>query len=287
MLSRDLDDGTANFKGLAPDAITYLGASYLDLHGYGPTQQGVLGAAAWCEFNGSTGGKWPDDLWPPRNHSSNVVIGTVIDDRPTMGTAMLNYGPSWQYNPVSENALPGGSISYIANNTGPGISFPTLFSSYIRNQWALMAYSIAPQSGQQISQRFDGSGAEKLYISVTLLSVLPASALVLGLLAIVRAWYCVMRQRHWVNRVEFESWWLVKALHPGLYSPGYCNATEKNFNNACNGFSTAYRDVNSDNAAGHLALCSTGPNEVPIGFPLSASVITETRRFYGQGNHHL
>src|SRR5277367_5967760 len=188
MLARDLNDGTANMRGLASDAVTHLGESYLDLHGYGPILQGVLGAAAWCEFRGSTGGQWPDELWPPLNHTSNVVIGTVINDRPTMGTAMLNYGPSWQYNPVSENSLPGGSISYIANNTGPGVSFPALFSSYIRNQWMLMAYSIAPQSGQQISLPFVGSGPNKLYISLTTVSVLPSSALVIGLLVILRAW---------------------------------------------------------------------------------------------------
>jgi hypothetical protein len=57
MLSRDLNDGTANLNGLAPDAVTYLGNSYLDLHGYAaPQLQGVLGAAAWCQFQGSTGG---------------------------------------------------------------------------------------------------------------------------------------------------------------------------------------------------------------------------------------
>jgi len=62
-LGRDLGDGTANFGGLAPDAVTYLGNSYLDLHGYStPQLQGILGAAAWCQFNGSTGGTWPEEL---------------------------------------------------------------------------------------------------------------------------------------------------------------------------------------------------------------------------------
>jgi hypothetical protein len=132
MLTRDLDDGNADFGGLAPGTTAYLGNSYLDLHGYGPTLQGVRGAAAWCHFNGSTGGQWPTDLWPLLN-TSNTVIGSVIDDRPTLGTVLLNYGPSWQYNPVSENSLPGGSVAYIANNTGSGVTFPALFSSYIRN----------------------------------------------------------------------------------------------------------------------------------------------------------
>jgi hypothetical protein len=276
MLARDLNDGTANMRGLAPDAVTYLGESYLDLHGYGPTPQGVLGAAAWCEFRGSTGGQWPDELWPPLNHTSNVVIGTVINDRPTMGTAMLNYGPSWQYNPVSENSLPGGSVSYIANNTGSGVSFPALFSSYIRNQWTLMAYSIAPQSSQQIPLSFVGSGSNKLHISLTIISVLPSSALVIGLLVTVRAWVCTIRQRHWVNRVEFESWWLAKALRPDMYSAGYCNATEKAFNNACES-SVAYRDTRPYSDVGHLALCSTRSNGIPPGISLE----TNTRRVYG------
>jgi hypothetical protein len=277
MLARDLDDGTANFGGLAPDAITFLGSSYLDLHGYGPVLQGVLGAAAWCQFNGSTGGRWPDELWPPLNHTSNVVIGTVIDDQPTMGTALLNYGPSWQYNPVSENTLPGGSVSYIANNTGPETSFPALFSSYIRNQWTLMAYSIAPQSGQQIPLSFVGSGPNQLYISLTIVSLFPFSALVIGLLVTLRAWICTIRQRRWVNRVEFESWWLVKALRPDIYSAGYCNATEKDFSKACESFSTAYRDVRPESNVGHLTLCSLRPNEYPAGIPPS----TDTWRVYG------
>lgn len=34
MLARGLGDGTANFNGLAPDAVTYLGNGYLDLHGF-------------------------------------------------------------------------------------------------------------------------------------------------------------------------------------------------------------------------------------------------------------
>jgi hypothetical protein len=277
MLARDLDDGTANFGGLAPDAVTYLGNSYLDLHGYGPIVQGVLGAAAWCQFNGSTGGQWPDEFWPPLNYTTNVVIGTVVNDRPTMATALLNYGPSWQYNPVSENSLPGGSVSYIANNTGPGVSFPALFSSYIRNQWTLMAYSIAPQSGQQISLSFAGSGPNKLFISVTILIVLPSSALVIGLLMIIRAWLCTIRQRHWVNRVEFESWWLAKALRPDVYRAGYCNATEKKFYEACEGFSTSYRDLRPNSNVGHLALYSTRQNDIPAGIPLSKDI----ERLYG------
>jgi hypothetical protein len=205
------------------------------------------------------------------------VIGTVIDDKPTMGTALLNYGPSWQYNPVAENSLPGGSVSYIANNTGPGVSFPVLMSLYIRNQWTLMAYSIAPQSGQQISLPFVGSSPNKLYISLTVISVLPSSALVIGLLVILRAWICTIRRRRWVNRVEFESWWIAKALRPDMYSTGYCNATEKDFNGACESFSAAYRDVRPGSDVGHLTLCFARPNEILAGIPLSM----DTQRVYG------
>jgi hypothetical protein len=277
MLARDLGDGRANFGSLSLDAVTHLGNSFLDLHGYGPHLQGVLGAAAWCQFKGSTGGQWQDELGAPLNHTSNVVIGTVINDRPTMGTAMLNYGPSWQYNPVSENSLPGGSVSYIANITGTGVSFPALFSSYIRNQWMLMAYSITPQSGQTIPLSFVGSGPNKLYISLTIVSVLPSSALFIGLLVTLRAWVCTISQSRWVNRVEFESWWLIKALRHDMYSAGYCNSTKKDFNNACESFSAAYRDIRPDSAVGHLALCSVRSNETPPGSPLSI----DTQRVYG------
>jgi hypothetical protein len=66
MLARDLGDRTANFRGLDPEAVAYLGQSYLDLHGYGPVLQGVLGAAAWRQFKGSTGGQWPNEMWHRR-----------------------------------------------------------------------------------------------------------------------------------------------------------------------------------------------------------------------------
>ncbi|OCK73030.1 hypothetical protein K432DRAFT_256489, partial [Lepidopterella palustris CBS 459.81] len=212
MLSRNLNDGTANMGGLSSDAVTNLGSTYLDLHGYGPVFQGVLGAAALCTFRGETGGRWPSGLWPSLNGTTNTVIGTVINGRPTLATALLNYGPSWQYNPVSQNSLPGGSVSYIANNTGPGVSFPALFASYIRNQWALMAYSITPQSGAQLLQQFDGgSGPKKLYIRMTLVAIAPAIALVVGIFCTLRAWILTITHRYWINRVEFESWWLLKA----------------------------------------------------------------------------
>lgn len=242
MLSRNLNDGTANFAGLSNTSATYLGGAYLDLHGYAkPSYQGVFGAAAFCDFNGSTGGRWPDGLWPTRNGSSNFVAGTLVGDQPTYATALLNYGPSWQYNPVSENTLPGGSVVYIANNTSPNhnITFPDVFASYIRNQWALMAYSITPQSGRQVSLEFDGIGPSELFITLTSVAILPLLALVIGLLFTIRAAYCTIGNRSWVSRVQFDSWWLIKALRPDLYRAGCVDVTEEEFYEACKGFSLA------------------------------------------------
>jgi hypothetical protein len=271
-LERDLENGVPDIIGLADDAVTYLGVSYLDLKGYPqPMQQRVRGAAAWCNFSGSTGGQWQDGLWPPLN-TTNVVIGTVINDQPTLATAMLNYGPSWVYSAVTG----AGAISFIANITGPRVSFPELFASYIRNQWTLMAYSIAPQSGQQILLPFVGSGPNKLYISLTLIGILPASALILGLLVILRALVSTISYRHWVKRVEFESWWLIKALRSDLYSPGYGNATENVFKDACEG-SVVYKDTRPESEVGHIALCSATAYETPPGI----SLLANNRRFYG------
>ncbi|KAN0095245.1 hypothetical protein V8E51_015956 [Hyaloscypha variabilis] len=206
-----------------------------------PVLQKIVGAAAWCEFNGSTGGQWPDILWPSLNHTSNVVLGTVIEDQPTMGTALLNFGPGWQYNLLSGDYLPGGSVSYIANITGPGVNFSALFTSYVRNQWALMAYSIAPQSGQQIALSFIGSGPDQLYISLTLVALLPFAALGIGLLVTLGASIRNIRERYWIKRVEFESWWLFKVLRHEDYKVEYCNATEGSFVKLCEDFTATYR----------------------------------------------
>jgi hypothetical protein len=278
MLGRNLYDGTANFGGLSLSGVTPLYETYLDLHGYGPVVQGILGAAVLCTFSGATGGQWPDILWPPLNKTSNTVIGTVINDRPTMGTAFLNYGPSWQYNPVGGNALPGGSISYIANNTGAGVSFSALFASYVRNQWTLMAYSITPNAGKKLSRSFKGSGPNKLYIQITAIGVLPCMALVIGILVSLRAWIYTIRYHYWVNRIEFESWWLVKALRADMYDAGYCNATEKDFDRACQNSSVIYTDTRPGSEIGHLAICSVGA----IGFPVGISRSIDPRRIYGR-----
>jgi hypothetical protein len=236
ILTRDVNDGTAHFDGLANDAVTYLGNSYVDLHGYAqPVLQGILGAAAYCEFKGGADGAWPNDLWPPRGQTTNFVAGELVGNRPTMATGVLNYGPSWQYSPTSDSFLEGGSVSYIANNTGPGVSFPDLFTSYIRNQWALMAYSISPQCSQRIGTDFKGSTSSRLFIRVTAIAALPLSALVLGLFTTLIAFFVTLQQRYWVQRVEFEEWWLLKALRPDLKDVANGNATRKEVQTACNG----------------------------------------------------
>jgi hypothetical protein len=253
MLSRDLNDGTANFAGVAADAVTYLGNGVVALHdvGDGTVVQGILGAAAYCEFTGNVGGEWPDIFWPPLNDTQNVVFGPVVNDRPAISTVVLNYGPSWQYSVVSENDLDGGSVSYIANNTGVPVTFAALFAGYIRNQWTLVAYSLVPQAADRLPATFTGLGPNSLYISVTAVIALPLAALGLGLLVTIFASISTFRHRKWVNRVEFEGWWLVKALSPEWYELGYSNATQRDMKDGCRGFSIKYGE---DQYAGTLRL---------------------------------
>ncbi|KAH6708952.1 hypothetical protein BKA61DRAFT_439489, partial [Leptodontidium sp. MPI-SDFR-AT-0119] len=208
MLARDL---LPNMRGVAVDSVTSLGSVYMDLNGYGAVEQTLLGAGLSCTFRAETGGQWQEGFWPPLNHTNNTIWGEVVDDRPTLATVMLNYGASWQYTIVSDNDVPGGSVSYIANNTGPDVSFSDLFTSYIRNQWTLMAYAISRQTYLKLEQPFFGTGPYKLFISVTLVAVLPVAALALSILVTARAFVAMFLQRYWVNRVEFESWWLLKA----------------------------------------------------------------------------
>ncbi|KAK0714420.1 hypothetical protein B0T21DRAFT_415658 [Apiosordaria backusii] len=138
MLGHDVQP---NMRGVGVSTITSLGSAYLPR----PirlrySQATTLRGRARCTFRAETGGRWQEGFWPPLNHTLNTVWGEVVDDRPTLATAMLIYGASWQYTIVSDNDVPGGSVSYIANNTGPDVSFPHLMASYIRNQWTLMAY---------------------------------------------------------------------------------------------------------------------------------------------------
>ena len=229
MLTRDVNDGTAHFDGLAGNATRFIGNTSVDLYGYAqPELQGILGAAAYCEFEGGAGGGgWPNNVWPPRGQATNFVAGEMIGDRLTMAIGVLNYGTSLQYSPVSESFLDEGSVSYIANNTGPGVSFPDLFTSYIRNQWALMAYSMSPQCSQQIEAIFEGTTSSRLFISVTVVAVMPLSALVLGLFVNIIAHFVTFRQRYWVQRIDFEGWWLFKTLRPDVMDVESSDATRK------------------------------------------------------------
>jgi hypothetical protein len=140
-----------------------------------------------------------------------------------------------------------------------------------------MAYSMTPQASQHISLSFVGLGPEKLYIRLTAVIVLPALALFIGLLVTTRAWICTIRQRRWVNRLEFDSWWLIKAMNSGMYRAGYANATEEDFMHACQGFSVVYKDTWPDCDVGHLALCpvTTFDESQP-----GQSICTEQQRVY-------
>ncbi|KIJ97062.1 hypothetical protein K443DRAFT_133926 [Laccaria amethystina LaAM-08-1] len=222
MLVRDLDDGTANIQRLSGSAVTYLGNSFLDLHGYsGPVLQGVLGAAAYCNFSGSTGGNWPSVTWPART-TTNVVVGKgpyngVID----ISTVFLNYEPSWQYNPVSANSLPGGSVSYIANLTTEADNFRDFIAMYIRNQWALMIYTNNFIEGFITNTPYRVRTQPQLYIQATIILVAPALALGVCVLCAVKLaiWvfpdavcmFTMLRLGPWYDLVDIDPWWLMKA----------------------------------------------------------------------------
>lgn len=265
MLSRDLDDaGGTDMAGVADDAVTFLGNGVVALHGVGngTIVQSIVGAAAYCELSGDVGGKWPDIFWPPLNDTRNVVFGPVVNDRPAISTVLLNYGPSWQYSFVGQNDIDGATVSYIANNTGLPGTFAALFAGYIKNQWTLMAYSLVPQTEYRLPTTFIGLGPNSLYITVTSVIVLPLVALGLGFLVTVYASVSTFRHRKWVNRVEFESWWLVKALSPELYRPGYGNATQKDMKDACSGFSVRYGYSKAERQdVGNLHLWAAAPGQ--------------------------
>jgi hypothetical protein len=212
LLARDLDDGTSNIQGLSGSAVTYLGNSFLDLHGYnGPVLQGVLGAAAYCTFSGSTGGSWPSATWPART-TTNVVVGKgpydgVID----ISTVFLNYGPSWQYNPVSANSLPGGSVSYIANLTTEADNFGDFIAMYMRNQWALMMYTNNFIQGFVTNTPYRVRTQPQLYIQATTILVAPASALGVCVLCAFVCMFTMSRLGARYDQMDLAPWWLMKA----------------------------------------------------------------------------
>lgn len=212
LLARDLDDGGSNIQGLSGSAVTYLGNSFLDLHGYSaPVLQGVLGAAAYCTFSGSTGGNWPSVTWPART-SANVVVGKgpyngVID----ISTVFLNYARSWQYNPVSGNSLPGGSVSYIANVTTDADNFGDFIAMYMRNQWALMMYTNNFIQWSVINTPYHVRTQPQLYIQATTILVAPASALGVCVLCAIVCLFTMLRLGAWYGLVDIAPWWLMKA----------------------------------------------------------------------------
>ena len=56
-----------------------------------------------------------------------------------------------------------------------------------------------------------------------------------------------------MNRVEFESWWLFKALRPDLYPAGHSNDVLGDFEQACKGISVRFEGGNlrfSEEASG-------------------------------------
>jgi hypothetical protein len=79
-----------------------------------------------------------------------------------------------------------------------------------------------------------------LPITLTGVSILRTTALLAGLIVTIRALICTVIGRQWVNRVEFESWWLVKALCPEMCKIGYSNAMEKEFYTVSGGFYAVY-----------------------------------------------
>jgi hypothetical protein len=218
LLARDLGDGTSNIEGLAGSAVSHLGESFLDLHGYGPTLQGVLGAAAYCHFNGLTGGGWPNISWPARP-TTNVVVGRGPQNGTVdVGTLFLNYGPSWQYTPASANSIPGGSISYIANFTTDALNYPDYIMTYMRNQWALMMYSNNFIGGFVTNTSYAVQTPPQLHIQATVVLLVPLVGLVICIGCAGACLWTMWRLGTWYEHVDIAPWWLMKAfgMVPGL-----------------------------------------------------------------------
>jgi hypothetical protein len=148
------------------------------------------------------------------------------------------------------------------------LDFPVPGGPYQCSPRILVSVEISSGNDQVISLPFIGSGPNKLFIGLTKVAVLPASALVIGFLVTLRAWWCTMRQRKWVNRVEFESWWLVKAMRWDLYRDGSANTIAKDFMESCKGYAAAYREVRTGDEGGQMILLSVGESGVPARSPL-------------------
>lgn len=256
LLARDLVDGTANTVGLSGGAVTYLGPAFVDLHGYGPVLQGILGAAAYCNFSGSTGGNWPSGSWPFRQ-TKNVVVGTGPKNG-TIGldTVFLNYGPSWQYNPVSANSLPSGSVSYIANFTVEANNFSDFIATYMRNQWALVMYTTNYLEGFVAKTPYHVKTQPQLYIQATFIVLLPIAALGLTICCASVCIATMVKLGAWYERVDVAPWWLLKATGVVRPEEGH-HADKTEFETWCNQIRASYFVKAIGGRSGRLILEST------------------------------
>lgn len=259
LLARDLDDGSANTGGLSGGAVSYLGNSFVDLHGWGPVLQGILGAAAYCNFSGSTGGDWPNGSWPFPT-TRNVVVGTgpkngTID----LGTVFLNYGPSWQYNPVSANALPGGSVSYIANWTVEADRFSDFIAKYMRNQWVLMIYTTNYLEGFVTKTPYSVKTQPQVYIQATTIALLPVVALALSICCAGACMITMCRLHAWYGCVDVAPWWLLKATGAVLPGQEGRHASKREFETWSDQIRAVYSVRATNGRFGHLTLVSTIP----------------------------
>jgi hypothetical protein len=148
------------------------------------------------------------------------MVGTPpMNDTVDLSTIILNYGPSWQYNPVSENSIEGGSVAYIANWTVPATNFPDYIAMYIRNQWALMMYTNNFLTGFITNTTYTVETSPQLYIQATYIVFLPITALVLGVYCAYISAYAIFAISFEYNRVDVAPWWLMEvtaATLPGL-----------------------------------------------------------------------
>ncbi|TDL16444.1 hypothetical protein BD410DRAFT_795379 [Rickenella mellea] len=251
LLARDLNDGTSNIQGLSGKAVAYLGNTFVDLHGYGPVVQGILGAAAYCSFTGSTGGDWPSNPWPSQN-TTNVIVGTQPANGTTdLSTIFLNYGPLWQYNPVSTNSLPGGSVSYIANWTVDADNFPDYIAKYMRNQWALMIYSNNFIGGFIANTTYAVESSPELYIQATYIVILPIAALILGVYCACASVYTISIHRFEYARVDIAPWWLLEVVATTLPGLGTRYATHREVETWSNKIECVYPFEGGGVAEGH------------------------------------
>jgi len=228
LLARSLQDGSSNTKGLSGNAVQSLGSFYLDLRGYGAIPQWVIGAAAYCNFSGSAGGGWPDINWPVWN-TTNVVVGPgPVNGTYGMSTIFLNYGPSWQCSPSYDNAIPGFTVSYVANFTTDAPTFPIFIATYIRNQWALTMYTSNFVAPYLKNTSYDVTMEPSIHIQATAILAVPLASLVFCIGCAAYSVWMTRRLGAWYKRVETAPWWLMKAVNatPGL---GDLEANEDEF----------------------------------------------------------